>query len=1178
MRCDGAHIFSQEKAADERFDLASYEQQLLATLGECHDIAEKHNRELIPHFLALNGNSTVSASSSALPKQKLLAWLNLFAKFSNPKALFSTDSLRTLYTTLLSHPDRPLQSVALSCLFTYKSPQLAPHEEQLRALLDDTRWRDELSLLDLKNIPAASRAEFMDVFIRLLFGIMLEKKGRGRGGGGSGADRRAAVLSTFAGCTDHELGLVVDLMLRPFGWNRASPSYGASNGFKFEHITEEASDKQVLGFLTLLGDVLKNIGSRLVCYWPALLGTTINITGTAQSRVDHSMEEVLDDKEGDDENDILGEVEDNANPASSKITRSIRQLGLKRFADFFRIPVMFDFSPYMSAAFTACINPRLPALDRENTQAPSALMELFYAWTIDGVHIPLLIELNTDTLPKIYDCLIATNVKPSVVSRIFDIVENLLSCSSEDDFARDNVLKPYVSRLLTNLAILVEKTKGQNMISSPLGQRQITILSEIAQYSTNSEQASTLLALFNPLLRRPAKVVPEKVKQGLVKIIGELMHLIPEMNDTTSTIYQKTYGLLSQLFQSLRSRPARVALVATFYRLVTLDNTLKELAELLDGMNAYSAKRIDEPDFDRRIDSFASLNERQFKSLTNSQWLPILYNMLNFIQDPVELAVRNSASYAMRHFIDLVAAQTSQADEDTFLKILYPGLKNGLRSRNELVRAEVLGVIAYAVERCIHIDSLQEMRILLEGGDEEANFFNNILHIQVHRRSRALRRLGDHCDEGHLRSATVADIFVPLVANYIMSTSTVDHHLVNDAIQATGRMAKQLQWGSYYSLVQRYLKLSRTKDESEKVYIRTLVAILDNFHFPMDEAVVETEADEDKAVVDDDEAGEADITVVETEKVSIQDAKKIAHIADAVNLRLLPSLLTHLEKHDANTDDNTRIPISIGIVKVAMHLPTASRDSQVTRLLTILSQILRSRSQETRDLVRDSLNRIAVTLGPTYLPLILREMRAALLRGPQLHVLAFATHSLILHVTTGDHSSRFTNLDDCVNDVAYVSAEVIFGESGKDVQAEDFKTKMREVRASSSRGLDSFAIMAKFVTPPKISSLLIPVKKIMQETASVKTLTLVDEVLKRISSGLNSNGHLIPAELIVLCNTLISQNAKFLQQTVAQRKKKVKGDAIVQIKRQTVNDVDHFASNSFRYAYSSSSLQILTPS
>ncbi|KAF9555058.1 hypothetical protein CPC08DRAFT_643460 [Agrocybe pediades] len=1164
---------------DQRFDAQSYEHQLLTTMGECSSLVEKHNRDLIPHFLGLNESRNPSIPS-ALPKTKLLAWLTLFSKFSNPKALYATESLRSLYIAYLSHPDRALQNISLTCLFTYKSPHLLPYEERIRALLDDTRWRDELTLLEMDDIPPAARSEIVDVITRLLFGVMLEKKGRGRGNGG--ADRRAAVLSAFARCTDQELGLLVDLMLKPFGWDRSSSSVkvsGEESAFEVTTVDMEGqgvSEKQVAGFLTLLGDVLKNLGSRLTGYWPALLGMTINVTATAQAQIDGTKApaagaEEATTAEGDDKAGEEAELGDELevvelSSGSTKALRSIRQLGLKRFSDFFRIPVLFDFSAYMPSVFTSLITPRLPAFDKENTQAPSSLLELFYVWTVDGVHIPLLVDFNDTTLPRIYDCLIATNVKPAVVSKIFDIVDNILSCSTEDEYTRDKVLKPHVSHLLSNLALLMERTKGLATVATPVGQRQIHILSEIAQYSTNSEQASTLLTLFNPLLRRPAKVVPEKVKMGLVKTIGELIHLIPDMKDSASATYQKTYGLLSQLFQGLRSRPARLALVTTFHRLASLDDSLMEVANLLDSMNAYSQKRMDEPDFDRRLDAFALLNETMYKSLSPSGWLPVLYNMLNFIQDAAELAVRNSASYAMRHFIDFVAAHASPEHEDIFLKILYPGLKNGLRSKNELVRSEVLGVIAYAVEKCEDMPSLQEMRILLEGGDEEANFFNNILHIQVHRRSRALRRLADHCEEGHLRSTTIADVFVPLVSNYITSTASVDHHLVNDAILTTGRMAKQLAWGAYYALVQKYIKLSKAKDESERVYIRTLVALLDNFHFPMEQEVAVPEAEKDDAGAEEDEEEEAiDPELAEQKLAAERASKTTARIADAVNLRLLPSLLNHLEKHDKTTDDNTRIPISVGIVTVAKHLPAATREIQITRLVTILSQILRSKSQETRDLTRDSLNKIAVTLGPEYLPIILRELRAALLRGPQLHVLAYVVHSLILHVTSGDHADNFSTLDYCVNDVAYVSAEVVFGESGKDVQAEGFQTKMREVRASASRGLDSFAIVAKYITPAKISSLLQPVKSIMQETESIKVMGLVEEVLKRISTGLNSNKHLVQTELLALCNTLISQNAKFLQQTAPRRKQQAKGDSIVQTKRKVATDANHYANNSFRF-------------
>jgi U3 small nucleolar RNA-associated protein 20 len=61
---------------------------------------------------------------------------------------------------------------------------------------------------------------------------------------------------------------------------------------------------------------------------------------------------------------------------------------------------------------------------------------------------------------------------------------------------------------------------------------------------------------------------------------------------------------------------------------------------------------------------------------------------------------------------------------------------------------------------------------------------------------------------------------------------------------------------------------------------------------------------------------------------------------------------------------------------------------------------------------------------------------------------------------------------------------------GKDTRSEGFKTKSREVRSSSSKGLDSFSILAKHVTSGKISALLHPIRAIMQETETLKTLTI----------------------------------------------------------------------------------------
>ena len=89
----------------------------------------------------------------------------------------------------------------------------------------------------------------------------------------------------------------------------------------------------------------------------------------------------------------------------------------------------------------------------------------------------------------------------------------------------------------------------------------------------------------------------------------------------------------------------------------------------------------------------------------------------------------------------------------------------------------------------------------------------------------------------------------------------------------------------------------------------------------------------------------------------------------------------------------------------------------------------------------------------------------------------------------------------------------------------------------------------------------------MHETETLKVMQQVEELLRRIASGLNSNVHLVPTELLVLCHTLISQNARFLKEVPKPdvgKKGRKQDAAIVQLKRRVTVDDDHYANNSFR--------------
>ncbi|CAE6436707.1 unnamed protein product [Rhizoctonia solani] len=1119
----------EEPVSPDRLDLANYESQLLLALGGMVPLMDKHTRDLVPLFF----DYASPTASSRPPRAKTITWLTMLSKLNNPKAAFRSQELHDLYTTLLSHPDRPLQSLALTCLLTFRESHVLVVEQSLRMFLDVTKWRDEMTGFSFDSLDGELRARAVEVTIRLLYGTMLEKNRR---------DKKSAVLTLLAGCSPQELGTLVRLMLAPFE--------DCLDG-DLENAHTAAGGKQRTGFLTFLADVLKNLGPKLLDYWPQLLRATMVFLRDAQAHCKSSAVQVEEE---------IDESEEPTDEQTLRQARTIRQIGLKRFIDFFRSATAesFDFSPYLPIAFQWFVSPRVPLLARENTQAPSGILDLFYTWSIEPRTTPYLVEYNSEVLTQIFNCLTAVNVKPVVISRVFDIVEALLEHSEVHEDIKTRVVEPHTSHLLVQLSAMVERSSALTT-TTDLVQRQLRILCQVAPYISDESQATRLLLLLSPMLRRPAKMVSEKVKVDLLGIVKNTFPFVHALKDPSSEVYRTTYELISSMFQSLRTRPGRVTLVEVFAQLANFNEALIPIAHIINELNAYSVKRMDEPNFDRRLTAFGAFNEEGYRSLSCELWLPLIYNMLFFIQDPDELSIRSSASLSLKRFVEEVAAQPSSDFEKTFTKVVYPGLRYGLRSKFELVRTELLGVIAHAVALCDSISSLSQLRPLLADGDDEANFFLNVYHIQTHRRTRALRRLADFAE--NIRSTTLSDLFMPLVGQFVESVATTDHLLVNEAINTLGRMAAQLAWGSYNSAVQYYLRLARERvPTTEKAMIRAVVSILDNFHFKMGESV-EMDKPEPEEVAESTEMLEHE---AEASAITRREAKKIARIEEAVTTRLLPSLLQYLEKRD-EAEEAIRIPVAIGIARVTMHLPDAYRGPQISKLIIALSQILRSKSQDVRDLTRETLCKIAIIAGPESLALLIKELRGALTRGPQLHVLAFVTHSILIHVTTGDHAPRFSILDDSVHDIAHISAEVVFGQSGKDLQTEGFKTKMREVRSSTSKGLDSFMITAKHITAARIATLLAPIRSIMHETVAIKPMQQAEDVLRRIASGLNANVNIQPADTIALCHTLVSQNAKFLKQKPVKKQHKKKTDFDVELKRDTAPETDFYASNSFRF-------------
>ncbi|KAG8824346.1 U3 snoRNP protein, partial [Serendipita sp. 399] len=1147
-RADNAlSLLTKAQAIHERVDLENYEKQILKALERCLNLAERHNRDIIPLFLSFATPQNSSRSSH----HKLSPWLSLLSKFSNPKAVFASDALHSLYTALLSHPDRTLQRLAVDCILTYKSKALLVQQTTIRGLLEDGQWKEHITSLDLSTgVQPADRPEYVEFLIRMFYGMMRERRGRNKL-----HERRTTLINALRQCTSTELEVLVRLMLEPF--EVEGDGMMDVDVVHIRQLPTRLTGKQRVGFLVLLGEVMRLLSTKLVPYFTSLLSAVMDIISNAQRVLENAKlataERVEADVVGEDEEEeekdevaAAAEGEEEGDELPLKVARNLRQLGIKRFTEPFRLPIDYDFTPLLPVAFDAFINPRLDMLDVENTQSPSSIMDLFHSWSSRPAYAMFLADYNPMVLPKIYACLVATNVKSSVVIRIFEIIENVFTAAASDQRVAEALVKPHVFLLIEHLAKMIKESSKTGTSSSDASQRQISILRTISEYASDAPQAIGLIQLLVPLLQKPSSQVAEKTKVDLLQVICRLVTLVGLGDTDTTKVMDAVFESVSLLLQSLRGRQARMSVSNVFTSLVSHDPSMSRLASLIEALNSFDPHRPEEPDFDRRMEAFMSLNEELYLQFSPRQWTPVLHNMLHFIHDRDELSIRTNASFTLKRFIEMVEQSGSLEMRRLFNQVVLTGLKNGLRSKHEAVRSELVSVLASAIKRCPNNPTLSDMTPLLANGDEEANFFNNIGHIQTHRRTRALRRLAEYCDSGQLRPSTLYEIFVPMVSHFIMDKNT-DHLVVNEAITTIGQISRHLGWSRYYAIVQRFLKAIKEEGGAERVNMRTVVAILDNFHFSMED-VIQVDGGDDQQ-----------------DTRNIEQAQ-VAKVAEVVNNRLLPALLQFMEQRE-ETEDALRLPMAVGVVKVALHLPEERQRPQITRLLTILSQALRSKSSETRDTTRDVICKVVVSIGPSYLSTAIKELRTALTRGPQLHVLAVTCHSLLHHITSDESAQKvFVNLDEVAASVAEVSTEVVFGQSGKELQGEDAKAKMREVRSASSKGLDAMTILARCITPSAIGHILIPLRSIMHETQASKVMQLVDETLKRIASGLNSNALLDPPALLSLCHTLVSQNAKFLQEKPnISGKKQGKKDFIVQTKRDLPHAAQHYAQNSYRF-------------
>ncbi|CAF9929447.1 U3 snoRNP protein [Imshaugia aleurites] len=1102
----------------------------LRVLSAVPHIAEKRSRQLVPMFLswaaeeleqdpessaedmeALASASDIS-TPSRLKRKDQKAMLDLLGCFNNPKVLYRSSEVFLALQSLLTNGDAEIQKSALKALLTWRSQGIQLYQENLLNLLDDARFRDEISTfmhVDAQNsvVQEDHLPELMPVMLRLLYGRMIAGSGASSGSRGQ-SGRRKTVLEAFSRLDEIYLQDFISVALdclrdvRPVEGNQLNEKVCA---------TDIVSIRKQLGLVNMMKDMLEIIGDRLAPFAESLTQALLYCLVRASRQLGVEKGVTAHFSEG---------------VPQISLSKAVRQVGMQCLTLLFRCCPAESLRPYLSTIFSEVLSPRLDAMPIETAQSVSGTLQLFSTWSSSVDTVLILVDYDGRAMRSIIDCLDVSSAKDQV--KIF-VIEEILgkivslarpsvtedleissSSGSGSKLIAQAVLHPNADNMLERMGTLLGKSPGKDLMVAA-----IKLVSAVAPLVEGSSQVGNLLEICTFLLDQPSHRVNPRSKGELLQIVR---HFIPLIGSAlSSNLQNRIFHTVSSLFGYFKDRSNRSILSEVLSVLAEQDGELQDVAQLCTSLNSFSRKKIDEPDFDERLNAFNAINETRFRDFTPKQWHPILFNMLFYVKDNEELAIRSNASFALRRFVEMnvVSSDAAETESSNLTRtLLLPALRNGVSEPSELVRTEYLSIIAHLIRHNPEWQEVNDMAILLVNNDEDASFFGNILHIQQHRRLRALRRLATEASQGCLRSVNVAHLFIPLVEHFVFDRAEDEsaHNLSAETVVTIGALASSLEWPQFRAMYRRFSGYIKSKPDVEKTVIKLLGVVVDALGLAAENRyrALSTVSEVDN----DNLEPPASVRTQSTLALTMPKQEKLAD--DLVN-NLLPSLEKYLHDKDESTV-SLRVPVAVSVVKLLKLLPPDGLKFRLPPVLTDVCHILRSRAQESRDLTRKTLVEISTLIGPQYFGFVMKELRSALAKGYQLHVLSFTVHSILVATSpifkTGD-------LDYCLPQIVSVAMDDIFGATGQEKDAEEYISKMKEVK--SSKSYDSLELVAKTTTVENFVHLVRPLQTLLGENLDLRMLKKIDELLRRIGVGLIRNEAVQDRRLLIFCHEIITE-------------------------------------------------------
>ncbi|XP_040885804.1 small subunit processome component 20 homolog [Toxotes jaculatrix] len=836
----------------------------------------------------------------ALPRRatakQLIAHLKVFAKFTNPRALYLEGSLSELYNQLLCHQDQQIQRVALECVLTYKDPNIVPYRENLERLLEDKHFKEEIVHFNISEetgvVDASHRSRLIPLLMRILFGRLRSKAGSKFQGKASTASRSSIILRFLAGCQAEELGMFIDLLLEPVSHHSQGSCLAA-----VERAIAETDMGAVLplgrqhGLLNIINVVIQKLGHLIHIYLPKVLQILLCVTASVST--------VLDNRE-------------QLRTGCINPLKNLRRLGILRIQDFFDSFDSYSFSPdELDAVFQAVVWPQVCRLPTESPYSPTPLLKLVHLWCKNARYFPLLAKQRSehpecDVLLNVFALLSAKNASPATIAMVMDMAESLattedfVASETETGLSVNNsvfpqpgegalvaadsltlgsrLLLPHISTLLQYLSGVVRNTDRlkKKKFRAQVA-KELNILSKVSRFVSDKEQSSVLISLLLPYLQKGNN--PPETE---IDILATVQNLLRQCAQPSAFLRP-----LSKLFSIIHSKLPRQALTNVFQTLSDLDPSLTYITDLATKLNAFDSRHLDEIYFDVRLTAFqdATKRVRDMQTLDLDYISTIVHNCFHTYEIG-DMSLGDNATLCLSAVIMQLAAV--RAGEQTYKDIvqhtILDAVHKGLRSKKESVQHEYTTVLACLVKTFPSKKEFRDLVQLTDYNDPESDFFEHMKHIQIHRRGRALRKLAKQLTEGTvvMTSRSLQNYIMPYAMTALLDEKMLKHeNMTSASVEVVGAVCRRLTWSKYLYYLKHFIHILQTAQAEQKLAVSLLVTVLEAFHFDHQtlsremEAAKAREAGSDNAVnaEDVDEAADNESEASDDEEAMDIDGK-----------------------------------------------------------------------------------------------------------------------------------------------------------------------------------------------------------------------------------------------------------------------------------------------------------------